>query len=169
MKAAVFHTPRNFKIEDIPYPRLEDDSVIVKVRSCGICGSDLHFYNSWQQDGTLLGHEFSGDVVEIGKQVTKVKVGDKVVAAGGRGCGECYWCRSGHIVCVRNCALWDMLLPVLLRNTAPCRPFKIGEYAAKFPARMAYPEAATAEPLAVALYAVNQMQPARGDTAVVID
>src|SRR5512139_2942052 len=98
MKAAIFHTPQEFRIEDVPYPKLEPDSVIIKVRECGICGSDLHFYNSWRQDGTLLGHEFSGDVVEIGDKVTGVKKGDRVVAAGGRGCGKCYWCHTGQYI-----------------------------------------------------------------------
>ena len=80
MKAAVFHTPQQFRIEEVPYPKVEPDGVIVKVKDCGICGSDLHFYNGGRQDGVIMGHEFSGDVVEVGAEVTGVKKGDRVVA-----------------------------------------------------------------------------------------
>ncbi len=168
MKAAIFHTPQDFRIEDIPYPRIEPDSVIIKVKECGICGSDLHFFNSWKQDGTLLGHEFSGDVAEIGSQVTGVKIGDRVVAAGGRGCGKCYWCRNGQYIRCSQLRFVGYAVPGAFSEYCAVPAFKIGEYAAKLPNSISYQVGATAEPLAVALYAVNQTRPQPEDTAVVI-
>ncbi|HSW57816.1 MAG TPA: alcohol dehydrogenase catalytic domain-containing protein [Dehalococcoidales bacterium] len=168
MKAAIFHTPQDFAIEDIPYPKLEPDSVIIKVKECGICGSDLHFFNSWKQDGTLLGHEFSGDVVEIGSQVTGVKTGDRVVAAGGRGCGTCYWCRTGQYIHCSRLGFVGYAIPGAFAEYCAMPAFKIGQYAAKLPKSIAYDVGATAEPLAVALYAVNQTRPKPENTAVVI-
>ena len=96
MKAAVFHSAHNITIEEVPYPKLEADSVIIKVKASGICGSDLHMYDRGGRDGAIMGHEFAGDVVEVGADVTGVKPGDRVVAIGGRGCGECHWCKQGQ-------------------------------------------------------------------------
>jgi 2-desacetyl-2-hydroxyethyl bacteriochlorophyllide A dehydrogenase len=168
MQAAIFHTPQDFIIEDIPYPKLDPDGVIIKVKECGICGSDLHFFNSWKQNGTLLGHEFSGDVVEIGDQVTGVKIGDRVVAAGGRGCGKCYWCRHGQYIRCSQLRFVGYAIPGAFAQYCAMPAFRIGQYAAKLPSKITYDVGATAEPLAVALYAVNQIRPQADDTAVVI-
>jgi 2-desacetyl-2-hydroxyethyl bacteriochlorophyllide A dehydrogenase len=168
MKAAIFHTPQYFSIEDMPYPRLEPDSVIIKVKECGICGSDLHFFNRKKQDGALLGHEFSGDVVEIGSQVTNVKIGDRVVAAGGRGCGQCYWCRNGQYIRCSKLGFVGYAIPGGFAEYCAMPAFKIGQYAAKLPKSISYDIGATAEPLAVALYAVNQTKPQPQDSVVVI-
>ena len=86
MKAAVFHGPRDFRIEEVNGPTLGPDGAIIRVKASGICGSDLHIYN---QGGTaqsrgVLGHEFSGEVVEVGANVTDVKPGMRV-AVGGTG------------------------------------------------------------------------------------
>jgi threonine dehydrogenase-like Zn-dependent dehydrogenase len=168
MKAAIFMSPRNFSIEEVPYPQLESDSVIIKVKNCGICGSDLHFFKSCKEDGTILGHEFSGDIVEIGSQVTNVKIGDRVVAAGGRGCGKCYWCLSGQYIHCSSLGFVGYAIPGAFAEYCAMPAFKVGQYAAKLPPSVSYSEGATAEPLAVALYAVNQTKPRPAETAVVI-
>ena len=63
MRAAVYHGANDITVEEVPYPELPDDGVIIKVNSSGICGSDLHFYTRGGPDGTIMGHEFSGDIV----------------------------------------------------------------------------------------------------------
>ena len=65
MKAAVLHGARDIRTETVPDPVLEPHGVIIKVNSAGICGSDLHVYKREGQEGTIFGHEFSGDVVEV--------------------------------------------------------------------------------------------------------
>jgi 2-desacetyl-2-hydroxyethyl bacteriochlorophyllide A dehydrogenase len=168
MKAAIFRSPQDFKICDVPYPRLEPDGVIVKVKECGVCGSDIHFFNSRQSGETLMGHEFSGDVVEIGSQVTNVKIGDRIVAAGGRGCGNCYWCRTGQYLHCSQLGFVGYALPGAFAEYCAIPAFKIGQYAARLPASVSYSSGATAEPLAVALYAVNQTRARPSDSVVVI-
>ena len=66
MKAAVFHSVKNIITEDVPDPVLEPGGVIIKVHTCGICGSDIHVYERGGSDGRIPGHEFSGDIVEVG-------------------------------------------------------------------------------------------------------
>ena len=72
MKAAVYHGVKNITVEDISEPKIEPGAVIIKVHSCGICGSDIHTYERGgaRADGRVPGHEFSGDVVEVGAGVT---------------------------------------------------------------------------------------------------
>lgn len=96
MKAAVFHGPRNVRCEDIAMPTLEEGDVLVRVRACGICGSDLHTYHhgmlmelgSPVESGHVLGHEFSGEIVEINGEVPGKNVGDRVIAIGVGGNAE---------------------------------------------------------------------------------
>ncbi len=170
MKAAVFQGVEGVTVKDVPYPKLQTDGVIVKVKSAGICGSDVHGYQRGRSEPVVMGHEFSGDVVEIGKDVTNVKIGDRVVAMSGRGCGECYWCKRGEFI---KCAKLQMMglapgLPGGFAEYAFIPAFKVGQYAAKMPAWLSYEEGATAEPISVALHGVQQARPRKTDTAVVI-
>src|SRR3972149_5722290 len=95
MKAAVLRGARHIAVEEVPYPRLEPAGVIIKVRACGVCGSDLHLYKRGAPAPWTPGHEFSGDIVEVGAKVRGLKKGDRVAAMTGEGCGECYWGRQG--------------------------------------------------------------------------
>lgn len=106
MKALVFNGPRDIRFEDYKDPELTiDNGVILKVEKCSICGSDLHIYHGDSigkadydsgVDKFCVGHEFMGEVVETGSDVHGLKVGDRVLAAGGTGCGECQACRTGN-------------------------------------------------------------------------
>jgi len=101
MKAAVFYGARDFRVEDIGKPRIEPTDVLVRVKACGICGSDLHAYKEgiFSRPGFVMGHEMAGEVVEVGSQVEGVAVGDRVVPLGGireKACGECFWCTRGQ-------------------------------------------------------------------------
>jgi S-(hydroxymethyl)glutathione dehydrogenase / alcohol dehydrogenase len=95
MKALVFHKPKDVRIETVEDPRLQEPSdVILKVTSTAICGSDLHIYNGMipQPRKMILGHEFMGIVEEVGKGVTKLKKGDRVVVPFPIACGTCHFC-----------------------------------------------------------------------------
>ena len=168
MKAAVFHKAHDITIEEVPYPRLEPDGVIIKVNACGVCGSDLHLYRHGGRDGTIMGHEFSGDIVEVGAEVTGVKEGDRVVAISGRGCGQCYWCQQGQFIRCSRLAFIGYGFPGAFAEYISVPLFKLDLYGAKLPDTLTYEEGATAEPLSVALYAVTQVQPQPEDTFVII-
>lgn len=174
MKAAVFHGAHDITIEDVPKPRVEPDGVVIKVKACGICGSDLHLYKYGVQEkygvqgDTILGHEFSGDIVELGENVADVKKGDRVTAMSGRGCGQCYWCRQGQQIRCQTLALLGYGIPGALAEYVSVPFFRIGMYAAKLPDTLTYEEGATAEPASVGLYAVRLAQPRPEDTVVVI-
>ena len=91
-----------FVLKDVPRPQIRDDEVLIKVRRAGVCGTDVHIYDwdAWAQGRCrppfTVGHEFAGDVVEIGRLVTDVKEGDRVTAEGHIVCGRCHLCRTGN-------------------------------------------------------------------------
>ncbi|MGC8779449.1 MAG: zinc-dependent alcohol dehydrogenase [Anaerolineae bacterium] len=98
MKALVFRRPGKLELTEVPIPQVKNpDDVLLKIRAVGICGSDVkimegkHHY----KENTILGHEFCGEVVEIGSHVTHVKIGDRVAVDNNIRCGFCSFCRMG--------------------------------------------------------------------------
>ena len=101
VKAAIFYGARDFRVEDIERPKIQPTDVLVKVKACGICGSDLHAYKEgiFSRPGFVMGHELAGEVVEVGDRVERIAVGDRVVPLGRvreKTCGECFWCQRGQ-------------------------------------------------------------------------
>ncbi|HWP18345.1 MAG TPA: zinc-dependent alcohol dehydrogenase [Burkholderiaceae bacterium] len=107
MKALCWHGKKDIRCETVPDPRIEEPrDAIVKVTSCAICGSDLHLFDGFMpgmMEGDIMGHEFMGEVVEVGPGNKKLKVGDRVVVPFTIVCGECDQCRRGNYsVCERT-------------------------------------------------------------------
>ena len=104
MKAAVVTGRRRFEIRELPIPKVQPGTLLLKVKRCAICGTDLEYVDSpaWEQNGediftpgeAVLGHEWVGEVVEVGEGVEDWSVGDRSVDVRGS-CGQCYWCRRG--------------------------------------------------------------------------
>jgi threonine dehydrogenase-like Zn-dependent dehydrogenase len=96
MRANCWEGKLKVKVEDVPDPKiLNDRDAIVRITSTAICGSDLHLYNGFipsMMKGDVLGHEFMGEVMEVGKGVKKLKVGDRVVVPFTISCGACWMC-----------------------------------------------------------------------------
>jgi threonine dehydrogenase-like Zn-dependent dehydrogenase len=97
MKAVCWHGPTDVRTETVPDPRiLNPHDAILKITGTAICGSDLHIYDGYipsMLPGDIIGHEFMGEVVEVGREVKKLKVGDRVVVSSIIGCGQCHYCR----------------------------------------------------------------------------
>jgi threonine dehydrogenase-like Zn-dependent dehydrogenase len=106
MKATVWSGRNTVQVENVPDPKiLNQHDVIVKISSTAICGSDLHLYDGYMprmKKGDILGHEFMGEVVEKGRNVTKLDVGDRVVVPFPIACGECNQCKSGLFASCEN-------------------------------------------------------------------
>ena len=91
-----------FTLEDVPEPRIRDDEVLIRVKRAGVCGTDVHIYewDDWAKGRIkppiVVGHEFAGEVVEVGRLVTDVRSGDRVTAEGHIVDGRCLLCRTGN-------------------------------------------------------------------------
>ena len=99
MKATCWMGPQKMQVREVPDPKiLNQGDCIVKVTSTAICGSDLHLYNGFlplMEPGDIMGHEFMGEVVEVGRNVKKVRAGDRVVVPFPISCGHCAKCEAG--------------------------------------------------------------------------
>jgi (R,R)-butanediol dehydrogenase/meso-butanediol dehydrogenase/diacetyl reductase len=164
MKAVTFqalHTPLAF--ETLPDPTPGEGQVVVKVGRCGICGSDLHMTEDAMygcRHGDVLGHEFAGEVVELGKGAEGLKTGDLVSVIPLRSCGHCEHCRKGE---VQWCAEFG-LQGGGYAEYALTRP----NQCVKLPADLSLADGAIIEPLAVALHGVNLSGLQQGDKVLVL-
>lgn len=97
MKAVCWHSANDVRVETVPDPRiLNPHDAILKVTATTICGSDLHIYDGYiptMQPGDIIGHEFMGEVVDIGSAVQQLQVGDRMVVSSIIGCGQCFFCQ----------------------------------------------------------------------------
>ncbi|NPV43450.1 MAG: alcohol dehydrogenase catalytic domain-containing protein [Firmicutes bacterium] len=98
MKASILTGPGKLELVNIPIPKLGSRDVLVKVDCVGICGTDVSVYRGFYnaKENIILGHEFCGEVVEVGEDVVKVKPSDYIISEASWGCNSCYWCNSGY-------------------------------------------------------------------------
>ncbi len=168
MKAAVLRGLRDIVCEEVPDPQPGPGEVLIKVRYCGICGSDIHGYREGLfPPGTVMGHEFSGDVVEVGSGVENISVGEKATVNPANPCGECRWCRNGrYSLCPAGMAAgiglsdWSGGLAEYVRAGA--------SQVWKLPANVSHRQGAVIEPLAVALHAVRVSGVSLGQSVLVM-
>lgn len=178
MKVARFHGQKDIRIEDVPRPGAPlPDEVIVEPLYCGICGTDLHEYVvgaivtptkphplTGVTNPQILGHEFSARVVEIGKEVTSVRVGDRVAIMPAITCGRCEPCRTGrgHLCEVFACT--GLSAPTGgLGEIAVLKEYQV----AKLADELSDQAGAVVEPAAVAAYGVDRLQMLGGDVVLV--
>lgn len=172
MKAAVLEALNEMVVKEVPTPEVDDNSVLVKVKACAVCGSDIRIYHSGNNrviPPQILGHEMSGDVVKVGNNVTKFKVGDRVAIGADVPCGECVFCEAGiGNNCQINYAMGYqfaggfaeyVLLNKIVVNYGPVH---------KIPDHVTYDVAALAEPLGCVLNALELSEIKLGDTVVII-
>ncbi|HEY7622305.1 MAG TPA: alcohol dehydrogenase catalytic domain-containing protein [Solirubrobacteraceae bacterium] len=159
-------------IEDVPDPRPGPRDVVLDVKACGICGSDLHTYVAAQlaQEGQVMGHEFSGQVAEVGGAVEGIAVGDRVTGPPIQPCGECGACRDGrrHL-----CETWTTRsiaygLPGAFAERVRIPDATLGDNVFKLPDPMTFEDGALVEPLAVGVHAVGRADTGPGDVALVL-
>lgn len=138
----------------------DDDHVIVKVRACGVCGTDINFIRDWPDDPMPLGHELAAEVVETGKNVTTVKPGDRVIVEDCSMCGVCAACKSGRADLCRN--MFNLEGQPGLGQYLAVRYNLLDKFAG-----LDFTTACLTEPLAVALTAVLHSEiPLGGSVAV---
>ena len=101
MNISILNKPFDMELKEVTVPQLGANDVLVKVMAVGVCGSDVHYYEHGRvgefivEKPLILGHECSGIVADVGSDVTKFKVGDRVAIEPGVPCGECEYCKSG--------------------------------------------------------------------------
>jgi (R,R)-butanediol dehydrogenase / meso-butanediol dehydrogenase / diacetyl reductase len=175
MKAAVFKAPgAPLVIEDVPDPTPGRGDLILKVRACGICGTDLHWSESrdhgagWRvlAPGSVMGHEFAGEVVEVGGDLRgQWRVGERVCALPSIGCDQCAHCRAGRAY---RCEQVATRASAALTG-AYAEYTRVGASATlRLPDAVSFHEGALVEPLAVGLNAVGKARLEPGDSVLIL-
>lgn len=97
MKASVYYDVNDFRFEDVEKPEIGAKEVLLKLKACGLCGTDIHkAIHKTVDPPVVLGHEFAGEIVEAGEEVTKFKIGDNVIGGIHVPCFSCHYCQRGH-------------------------------------------------------------------------
>lgn len=164
MRAAIYPGEgKAITIEDLPDPEPRPDEVIIKVYRCGICGTDLSMTKGEMWDfgaNSQFGHEYAGEIVALGKDVTSFAVGEKITSMPSAGCGHCIGCDHGNNV------LCDSSTSVMHGFAEYARvPSRV---AVKLPDTLSLVDGALIEPLAVSLYGVRQSNIQLGDRVLVL-
>jgi len=100
MKVAMYYNNNDIRIEEMPIPKINDNELLIKVQTCGICGSDVMEWYRLKKAPRVLGHEMSGDIVKVGKNIKKFKVGDRIFVSHHIPCNTCNYCQNDqHTIC----------------------------------------------------------------------
>lgn len=172
MKALVLEDYKKFQLSDVPEPDVAPDEVLIRVHSCGICGSDVHGF-----DGSsgrrippiIMGHEASGTIAKIGADVKKFAEGDRVTFDSMISCGRCAFCRGGKPNLCDDRMVFGVSCGDYRRHGAFAEYVNVPERIVfSVPDSLSFDEAAMVEPVSVAVHAVNITPVRLGDTALVV-
>ena len=172
MKALLLTAPSQLELVDFPEPNPAADDVVVRIRACGNCGSDIHGWDGStgrRRTPLIMGHEASGEIVATGPQVKAWRPGDRVTFDSTISCGTCRFCASGQINLCEN------------RRVVGVSPVEYKQHGAfaerlalpdrilyRLPDNLPFEQAAMVEPVSIAVHAVQRTKIAPGSTAVVI-
>lgn len=168
MKAAVFHGKYDLRVEELQIRQPEAEEVVIKIEACGVCGTDLHIYEGAEGAAqcvppTVLGHEFSGTVFQVGEGVKNFKPGDRVCVDPNDMCGNCYYCRIGKAHFCENMIGIGTTIDGGFAEFCTVREkqvYRIGE-------SLSFAEGAMAEPVACCLHGMDLAGVKTGDVVLI--
>jgi L-iditol 2-dehydrogenase len=172
MRALLLKEYKVLEITDMPEPAIGPDDVLVRVKACGICGSDVHGYDGStgrRIPPVVMGHEASGVVAQIGKGVRRVRVGDRVTFDSTVYCGKCYFCRRGEVNLCDDRQVLGVSEGQYRRDGAFAEFVAVPEHILyALPDAITFEQAAMIEAVSVAVHAVGLTPVRLGDTGVVV-
>ena len=170
MKAAVLRGQRDLRVEEVDNPTLSATDVLVKVRACGVCMTDLHMF-TWEfpvQTPVILGHEFSGDIVKIGNGVGGIREGERVAVDPILSCGNCSSCAAGRDNLCTNARSIGGAGNVVMNGA-------FAEYVSvpvnsigRIPSTISFDQGAFIEPLGCCVHGLDKSRVKAGETVVLI-
>lgn len=166
MKAICLQSPGDIRVAQVPDPVPADDQILIKVKSVGICGSDVAAYrgaNPLVSYPRIIGHEIAGEVVEIPAGESYFQTGDRVILEPYVYCGQCYPCSIGHTNCCENLAVLGVHI-----DGGMAEYFAHSRHLVhKVPERIPWQRVPMAEPLSIAMQAVSRPKLTQGEHAAV--
>ncbi|MGE4550369.1 MAG: galactitol-1-phosphate 5-dehydrogenase [Opitutales bacterium] len=172
MKALTLEAYGKFSYGDAPDPEIGDSDVQIEVKACGICGSDVHGMDGStgrRRPPIIMGHEASGVVAKVGSGVSGWKTGDRVTFDSTTYCGQCLYCDQGLVNLCENRQVIGVSCEEYRRHGAFAEKVVIPQLGiCAIPDKVSFEQAALAEPVSIALHAVNRLPIQGGETAVVV-
>ena len=167
MKAAMYYNNSDVRIEEMPIPSIADDELLVKVMASGICGSDVMEWYRIKKAPLVLGHEIAGDIVNVGKKVTRFKIGDRVFVTHHVPCKTCRFCLQGqHTLChTLHTTTFD---PGGFAQYLRVPAINVDRGTFLLPEEMSYDEGTFIEPLACVVRGFRIMNYESGKTVLVL-
>lgn len=171
MKVLRFHAPGDVRIEDAPIPQISPDEILLRVRNCSTCGTDVKIFHNGHQNLTpprVMGHEIAGEVAEVGANVAGWAVGDRAQVIAAVPCGDCYECRKGWMaVCANQTSIGYQYDGGFAEYMVVPREVLKVDGLNRIPDGVDFDEASAAEPFACAINAQELLGIEPGDTVVV--
>ncbi len=172
MKALVLEEYSRLVYKDVPDPKVAPDEVLIEVRACGICGSDVHGMDGStgrRRPPVIMGHEASGVIAEVGGDVLGFGAGERVAFDSTVYCGRCYFCRRGQVNLCDSRSVLGVSCDEYRMDGAFAEYVVVPErVVCRLPEEVSFEHAAMVEPLSVAVHSVERMPRSLSDTAVVV-
>lgn len=172
MKALVLTAPSHLEFSDFPAPEPAADEVLLRIRACGICGSDLHGWDGSsgrRHPPLIMGHEAAGEIVGMGADVQGWAVGDRVTFDSTQSCGHCAYCQSGQVNLCDNRQVFGVAPAEYRRHGAFAELLAVpARLLYRLPDDMSFTAAAMVEPVSIAVHAVRRVQSLPKRSAVVV-
>ncbi|MEZ6035009.1 MAG: galactitol-1-phosphate 5-dehydrogenase [Planctomycetaceae bacterium] len=172
MKAMLLTEYKTLAVTDFPVPEISGTDVLVQVRACGICGSDIHGYDGStgrRVPPLVMGHEAAGVIVDVGSDVTSFRIGDRVTFDSTVSCGHCFFCSRGDINLCDNRMVLGVSCGEYRRHGAFAEFVAVPQHICyRIPEALPYAHAAMIEAVSIAVHAANRTPVTLGDTAVIV-
>jgi len=166
MKALIYSQPEKYEIKEVPIPEITDNQILLKIKSCGICKTDVHIHKGdfISQFPLIPGHEFTGVIEKLGSKVKGLNIGDRVTCDNTILCGNCYWCKKDRPLYCEN-----------FYSMGVTGPGGFAEYAAvnfdkcfKFSDNLSFDEASFTEPIACSIHGMDTIDITFGDEVLLL-
>ena len=171
IKAAVMYGIDDVRIDKVDFPQVREGEVLIKMKSVGVCGSDVHYYKNGKigryvvEKPMILGHECAGEIVEVAKDVKDFQTGDRVAIEPGYTCRKCVYCKAGR---------YNLCPDVTFMATPPIDGAYVeyvswpADFVFRLPDNMTFDHGALMEPLAVGMHAVRRSRLKPGEPVVIL-
>ncbi|MDI3500346.1 MAG: L-iditol 2-dehydrogenase [Epulopiscium sp.] len=171
MRALVFYGPKNFKVEEMPIPQISKDEILVKVKYAGVCGTDNRIYQGTKKINPprITGHEFVGEIVEVGKNIKEFSVEERVTVYPMISCGMCYACKAGRKnICTNRITIgYEIDGGFAQYIKIPSIAIKSGNVI-KVPENLRDEVVAISEPIAAAYHGIKRCEIKEGQTVIIV-
>ena len=168
MKVGMYYNNSDVRVEEIPKPTVGNKDILIKVNVCGICGSDILEWYRIKKAPLVLGHELSGEVIQVGNDITKFKPGDRVFSTHHVPCNECHYCLTDHETACVTFQTKNNFYPGGFSEYLKVSGRSVDTGTLRLPDEVTYEEASFIEPLGTVVRGLRRLELKPGDSMLVL-